>query len=288
MPTINTQHCPCCTKTNTETQPAILMPFVAHRALGWAPQKIDTSWGLRDIPSGNALSLCNSVICHTCGFLFCDIRFNDDEMSSLYAGYRGTEYSALREIYEPGYSARNTQLNAGYDYIEEVELFLNPFVSQDTRILDWGGDTGKNTPFRNKNPVTVLEISGKDALDGITVVTPEEIGTECFDLIICSNVLEHVPHPSSLIKDMMQHMSEDSVLYIEVPYEKTMRDTCSHADRLASKRHWHEHINFYSIDAMSRMLASLDLEIKSSRFIEVEGFAAAGCVLQFIVRKTLL
>ena len=97
-------HCVCCQGTNLNRSPAILMPFVASRVFGWEPVEITAEWGLRDIRQGFAYPLCNSVQCADCGVLFLDIRFDDAEMSALYADYRGDAYTALRERFEPGYT----------------------------------------------------------------------------------------------------------------------------------------------------------------------------------------
>ena len=64
------------------------MPFISHRAFNWRPVVIDETWGLNSIKKGNAYSLCNSLFCKRCGFLFLDIRFSDDELSRLYENYR--------------------------------------------------------------------------------------------------------------------------------------------------------------------------------------------------------
>ena len=139
--------CVCCGSKALAKSPAILMPFVAHRVFGWKPVVIDDSWGLKTIRNGTAYTICNSVYCSDCGFLFLDIRFSEEELKSLYDGYRDKQYTDLREIYEPGYTTRNDSLNAGINYIADIETFLSPYLSFPISILDWGGDTGKNTPF---------------------------------------------------------------------------------------------------------------------------------------------
>jgi len=159
--------CICCGGQSLEKSPAILMPFVAHRVFGWAPVEIDDSWGLRTILNGNAYSICNSVSCLDCGMLFLDIRFSDPEMEALYSGYRQAEYTALRDHYEPGYAERNDTLNQGIGFIPEIEAFLTPFLPLPVRVLDWGGDTGINTPFKSASTLFhVYDISGKPGIAG--------------------------------------------------------------------------------------------------------------------------
>ncbi|NQW44872.1 MAG: hypothetical protein HQ462_05640, partial [Deltaproteobacteria bacterium] len=188
--------CVCCRSANLKSSPAILMPFVAHRVFDWAPVIIDESWGLTTIKSGNAYSICKSLYCSDCEFLFLDIRFCDSELSRLYDDYRGEQYNTLRESYEPEYTLRNDNLNAGIEYIKDIESFLEPHLKFPLTILDWGGDTGKNTPFKNRNEMfDIYDISNKEVIKGAKIISKKEAFSKKYKLIVCSNVLEHIPYP---------------------------------------------------------------------------------------------
>jgi hypothetical protein len=54
-------------------------------------------------------------------------------------------------------------------------------------------------------------------------------------------------------------MDADSVLYIEVPHEELMAKNVADRERL--KRHWHEHINFYSERSMARLVENCGLAV---------------------------
>jgi len=141
------------------------------------------------------------LYCGECGFLFLDIRFSESELSNLYHDYLGEEYNSLRESYEEGYSHRNDRLKAGIN--TNIEEFLQPHLSFPISILDWGGDTGKNTPFKNKNEaLDIYDISKKDVIDGARIVSKSEAHSKKYKLVVCSNVLEHVPYPSDLLNDI--------------------------------------------------------------------------------------
>ena len=259
--------CVCCGGENLKSSPAILMPFVAHRTFGWEPVLIDETWGLSTIKNGHAYSICNSLYCGNCGFLFSDIRFSESELSNLYHNYRGAEYNALRESYEPGYTVRNDNLNAGISYIQDIENFLLPHLSFPISILDWGGDTGKNTPFKNQNEaLDVYDISGKDVLEGVRKVSKNEAYSKKYNLIVCSNVLEHVPYPSDILFEIINAMDKETVLYIEVPLEDVVFRKKSDLHLL--KKHWHEHINFYSEKSLYHLVKNVGLEIKELKIMQ--------------------
>lgn len=287
---MNIQHervatrCVCCEGGELESSPAVLMPFVAHRVFNWRPVVVDESWGLQTIPKGQAYSVCNSLYCKACDFLFLDIRFSDSEMSNLYRDYRGPDYESLREQYEPGYTLRNQQLKNGGVYAEQVEEFIAPHLKPDPRILDWGGDTGKNSPFRRANKfLHIYDISQKDVVSDALCVSKDETLLYQYDLVVCSEVLEHVPYPSDLLVDIRERMGKDTVLYVEVPYEPLMKLQIESPE--AYKRHWHEHINFFSLKALRNLLMACGFSVVESRPASINMDGSVVDVIQCLARK---
>ena len=272
--------CVCCASKQLKSSPAVLMPFVAHRALGWEPAVIDESWGLKTIKSGNAYSVCRSLCCVECGLLFLDIRFSPTELAQLYHDYRGEQYTSLREFYEPGYAMRNAALQPELDYVDLIEAFLSPHLKFPLSILDWGGDTGKNTPFKGQSEVfDIHDISSKDPVDGARIVSRAEAFSRSYRLVVCSNVLEHIPYPASLLNDLKNAMDADSVLYIDVPFEDLMRNHEIELQRL--KKHWHEHVNFFSEKSLSKLLQVSGFEIVASAKLRVSVAGVELYILQF-------
>jgi len=279
--------CICCGSQHVSTSPAVLMPFIAHRVFNWKPVEIDDSWGLKSIKNGFAYSICNSLFCNECGLLFLDIRFSDTEMSNLYQDYRGKSYTELRAFYEPGYENRNLYLESQTDYIAEVEAFISPFISNSISILDWGGDTGKNTPFKDKSHVfDVFDLSNKPMIDGAEAVSKEVAFSKTYDLVICSNVLEHVPYPAEILHDIKNTMSKTSILYLEVPFEDLMKNFPN--DCLDKKRHWHEHINFYSKNSLVSLVNNCGFELIKMQELTIttplnfENKAKASTLIQIV------
>lgn len=261
-------YCVCCSGKDLKSSPAILMPFIAHRIFKWAPVVIDDSWGLKTIQNGHAYSVCNSMYCTNCEHLFLDIRFNDDELSKLYEGYRDKEYALLRDFYEPGYMLRNDGLNAGINYVPEIEEFLEPFINHPLTILDWGGDTGINTPFKNKNvQLEIYDINDIAPLINAKKISKAEALTKKYRLIVCSNVLEHVPYPADLMSEIIQCMDKDSILYIEIPLEDII--LTQNIDLHLHKKHWHEHINFFTKKSITALVENSGLRVIALKALHV-------------------
>jgi 2-polyprenyl-3-methyl-5-hydroxy-6-metoxy-1,4-benzoquinol methylase len=253
-------YCPCCFSFDIEKSDAILMPFMAKKIFDYDYVNIDQNWNLFNFDSGKGYLLCKSVKCDSCNFLFSDFRFDDDEMFELYKDYREESYLDLRESFEPGYKLRNEYFKTEFEHkLPFVEDFLSTYVNSESNVLDWGGDDGKSTPFKNQvKNIFIYDITEKQLEGNIKHIDSEKLLESNFDLIVCSNVLEHVSFPVDFVKNIKNCMSSQTVLYIEVPFEKLMDST---QDVLSKKRHWHEHINFYSELSLKNMIENSGLEI---------------------------
>lgn len=276
--------CVCCGNADLSSAPAVLMPFVAHRALGWPPVSIDESWGLDTIRKGFAYTVCRSLYCSRCCFLFLDIRFSNREMSNLYGGYREEEYVHLRESYEPGYRLRNEQLKKRAGYLTQVDKFIESHLVCDRpRVLDWGGGTGCNSPLASlRSQLDIYDISGDAPVGGARAISLGQARQGDYDVISCCQVLEHVPYPADVLGEILPCMSGDTLLYVDVPFESVMRhpETC-----LSKKHHWHEHINFYSISSMRELFHSVGLNLINSGIVTGKTEGAELSILGFIAKK---
>ena len=90
-----------------------------------------------------------------------------------------------------------------------------------------------------------------------------------YDLVVCSNLLEHVPYPQSVLAEIKFVMSRNSVLYIEVPLEKIVEENNLNQELLSKKRHWHEHINFFSQRSLEELIANVGMHILSFRIEKI-------------------
>jgi SAM-dependent methyltransferase len=280
------KNCVCCESQRLEHAPAVLMPFVAFCVFGWEPAEIQPDWGLRDLPAGKLYSVCRSMMCKNCGLLFLDMRFDEDEMASLYFDYRGPGYCEQRERFEPGYGARNELLLDGSKYIAEIEAFLKPHLAASSpRVLDWGGDSGINTPFRAASARhDILDISNRPLIDGARAVTRREVEEGDYDLIVYSNVLEHMPYPRRSLSEVASAMRPGTLLYLEVPHEEVIRMNPYSDARLQAKHHWHEHVNFFTEQSLDNILTATGLDVVDRRSHPVKAGGKEGYVFSIAAR----
>lgn len=278
-------HCICCNSIHLIRSPAILMPFVANRVFGWEPVEITDDWGLRDIRLGMAYPLCNSVQCFDCGVLFLDIRFTESEMSSLYSGYRENEYVALRERFEPGYKIRNQIILNGSNYTLNIEQFLLHYMLPPSTVLDWGGDTGLNTPFKSQCKLLhIYDISSKPLIGNAIRLDRNAIDHIEYDLIVFSHVLEHVPFPLDLLSEIRSVMKKNTMLYLEIPHEDIVRLNPDSRELYKLKKHWHEHINFFTQESINCLLDLCNLCTIGIETIKVSAGGKDGYVFIIVAK----
>ena len=282
------KHCVACGSKEIRRSPAILMPFMAARIFGWEPADVTEAWGMRDLKPGTAYSVCSSMMCDDCGMLFLDMRFDGEEMGALYDDYRGEAYSRLRDRFEPGYAARNAILLDGSPYLRTVEAFLASHVPVRPRVLDWGGDSGVNTPFRETAALHhIYDISGRPVIDGAEIVALADIRGDDYDLIVFANVLEHVANPREAMAEIAAAMTPSTTLYVEVPHEDVVRLIEAPADRLERKKHWHEHINFFTTQALDALFADVGLRTVERISHQVSAGGKDSHVFSIVARKLM-
>ena len=284
------KNCICCNSVKIASSPSVLMPFISHRIFNWKPTLITKKWNLNTIKSGRAYSICNSLLCLDCNLIFLDMRFDDEELGRLYKNYRGKNYLKLRSKYEPGYNLINKIQNLPITYIKNVENFLTPFLKFPIKVLDFGGDDGHNTPFKNsKNIIHVYDISNKVVKKGVKNVNKKNM-LKKYDLIILSQVIEHVSFPRVIINEVKNILDKNSLFYIELPLEKLLKKIWYGGQRkeflkcLKKKKHWHEHINFYSKKSLVKLLGQCGLKIIKMNILTVEIYKSAE-VIQIACKK---
>lgn len=280
------QRCICCASTELDRSSAILMPFVAKRVFGHEPVEITEEWGLRDLQRGMAYTLCASLQCQECGVLFLDYRFSDQEMTQLYHGYRDERYNRERQYYEPGYAAASTHYQGRADYIADVEHWLESRLPKTPSVLDWGGGSGVNTLFLGRSKFThIYDISSVATIEGIESVSLEETRQHPYDLVICSQVLEHVPYPHELLKQMAESLGNETLLYLEVPNEVLIRENPGNKKLAPLKRHWHEHVNFFTEQSLRELVQYAGLQVQEIMNLDVDLGWRTGNLVGLIARR---
>lgn len=220
-------------------------------------------------------------LCEDCSFLQTRQPFQEEAINRLYVDYRADTYNRERIEYEPSYAAVVEQV--GQDEREQkvrvtaATKFLKTYIQPgpDFTILDYGGADGKFLPDLPGRKF-VFEISNIEPIAGVTRVhTEAEMGT--YSLVQLTHVIEHVVQPLELVKFVANKVAPGGYLYLETPQELTDEIRAQLKSATAALNiSIHEHINSYSVKAVSRLMESAGLRLVAIEATEVDvGWATA-------------
>lgn len=236
----------------------------------------------RLIWSGRAPTV-HLVECRNCNFLFFNPRLEPEEEHHLYTGYRLDEYQQMREACEPWYTANfNAQLvnpeslNVRRDHLGPILKAQLAGIAR-PKILDFGGATGDLIHNLIPGAATyIYDISTVEPAPGVERCRDlEECRAQNFDMIVCSNVLEHIGLPRTIMDQFEEICAPHTKVFVEVPFESPFSAALkfrraaqwgvlavtrpSIAWRMASPRMlylMHEHINYFNTQSLETMMAA--------------------------------
>jgi len=205
------------------------------------------------IPDVSIMDGYNIVVCQKCGFCFAE---NIPEQSVFDAYYR--EMSKY-EYQQSGGQESEYDLARFYKISATIQQFIS---NKDWRILDVGCATGRLLSLLKENGyqnVLGLDPSSSCAeaakrLYGIRVLTNTlsdiSVSDQSFDFLILVGILEHIRDLGSALARVRRMLSDDGLIYIEVP------DVAQFArwPNAPFQQFSIEHINFFSVTSLTNLM----------------------------------
>jgi hypothetical protein len=275
--------CSICLSENVQISNGILAPFFAARALQIMPIQIDNA-ELTDIQPGTSYVPAPTIFCNNCSSLTCGLRLGKDSVDRYYKNYQSDEFLGMRIKFEPSFSRRLNDRSSpnvirkrgeAVTYMGLVENVIQKTIgSLPDRILDIGGGTGANTPFKGRVPGAIFDIDRS-----LGYSEPQQ---DTWPLVTLMNILEHVMNPVDFLKEAATHvMNPGGYLVVEVPWEPIMRRICFEESAWRTKLIWTEHVNFFSKEGVKKCLelSGLDL-IGGIAVIDIETTSVSEAQLQ--------
>jgi len=186
--------------------------------------------------------------CSDCNFIFAD--FIHPQVIDYYythmcrSGSTPEEFNRLRQNARVG----------GRSQLMTMEPYLPSRIG---RVLDFGGGSGEAArlflPIGDEVFITekdphcidhIMEEPRLQIIDGDDLMHEKYIGF--FDLVIFSNVLEHMTYPAQRIQEFSRILSEGGQLFVEIPNEASYL-------RLSGK-HCLQHISFFSLETFRKLI----------------------------------
>lgn len=306
-----TTKCLCCDSDDLKIYPSIISDFISDYVLNKTSE------------------ICFLYECNNCSMRFFNQRFNDDEIIRLYQNYRNDDYFLARNNTEFWYTKTfNDSIGNDESEIESRKKRMENFLKSnlDTgiihSILDYGGDRGQFIPDCFKCDKYVYEVSDSLVLPGIKKITEQiDLKKYDFDLIILSNIFEHLSSPDEFIKMLLSSISDkkqNQYFYIEIPLErwnllfiKNKKSYISYLNYLTKHKNLRiildfittisraklniippggfiklsEHINFYSEESLIKLLNRNSLDVISIQQFKNSILPTLSGVISIIAKK---
>jgi len=172
------------------------------------------------------------------------------------------------------------KLNSQYRYFEEVHYGIMKQVGTGLKILDVGCGYGQNGEEMIKRGNTVfgvdiLPVAIEKAKTRLTYAAvadfsrqeniPEEIKREKFDMVVFSDILEHVYDPMCLIRNAIPMMKENAILLVSVPnianWLNRLQLFSGHWEYAVSGVMDRTHIRFFTLKSIKRFIKAAGFDV---------------------------
>jgi hypothetical protein len=151
-------------------------------------------------------------------------------------------------------------------------------------MLDYGGADGRFLPQLTAKKF-VYELSNIEPIQGITRIR-DEADLRTYSYIHLAHVLEHVVDPLKLVVQVARYLKPGGYLYLEVPQEMSNSDLRALQEgTYPSNIPVHEHINIYSLSALSLLVEKANLELLATKADQVNLGWAQGVHLRALSRR---
>jgi hypothetical protein len=229
-------------------------------------------------------------ICPACSFIQTKVPFPEEAIGRLYTDYRSDSYNLERIRYEPEYAAIASQVGNCAQEIQTRKVGLSQWLSGkfkvegDFSMLDYGGADGRFLPDLPGEKY-VFDISDIAPAEGIKRIRGES-ELSSYSYIQLAHVLEHVSYPLVLTRKAVSSLKDSGYLYIEVPQE--LSDEA--ISQLGTQRNKvrlpiHEHINQYSVRAVTELLQSAGLTVVAVQAEVTDLGWTKGTIIRALGRK---
>lgn len=172
------------------------------------------------------------------------------------------------------------KLNGQYHYFEEVHYGILKQIGTGLKILDVGCGYGQNGEEMIKKGnavfgVDILPVAIEKAKTRLTYAAvadfsrsediPEEIKREKFDMVVFSDILEHVYDPMRLVCNAIPMMKENAVLLVSVPnianWLNRLKLLFGNWEYAVSGMMDRTHIRFFTLTSIKRLIKAAGFDV---------------------------
>ena len=174
--------------------------------------------------------------------------------------------------YEEGYhTVRHSNHKDERYYDARARIALKKFfpdVDKNIKLLDFGCGLGQNIYYLpnavgydvSKFGVEFSKKKGLKATDHL-----EDLVDNSFDMVFSAHVLEHHPHPKTMLEDIRSKLKTGKQLLLVIPYERHMRRGKFELDL-------NQHLYCWNFQAINNLLLTTGFKINANKYLRGAGY----------------
>jgi SAM-dependent methyltransferase len=181
------------------------------------------------------------------------------------------EQEKTRVDYEEWYhtSRHNNHFNDAY-YNARAKIAVTKFfesVKPGEKLLDYGCGLGQNILYMpDAQGYDISEFSvGFCRQKGINATTNlDEIPNEAFDVVFSAHVLEHHPHPRTMLEDIYRKLKPGKRLILVLPFERH--------GKASFELDLNQHFYVWNFQSINNLLIDTGFKVIENRYIRGAGY----------------
>ena len=174
--------------------------------------------------------------------------------------------------YEEGYHRTRHRNHSDEQYYNaRARIALKKFfpkVDKDTKLLDFGCGLGQNIYYLpNAVGYDVSEFGVAFSKEkGIAATNHlDDLADNSFDMVFSAHVLEHHPHPKTMLEDIHRKLKIGKQFILVIPYER-------HVRRGRFELDINQHLYCWNFQTINNLLLTTGFEINANKYIRGAGY----------------
>lgn len=173
--------------------------------------------------------------------------------------------------YEEWYHTERHSTHFNEDYYDaRARIAVKKFFSDvdiNAKILDFGCGLGQNIyKLPNARGYDIsdfgIEFCRRKGINATTNMA--EVPDEAFDVVFSSHVLEHHPHPKTMVEDMFRKLKKGGTLVLVIPHERH--------GKASFELDLNQHLFTWNFQSINNLLLLNGFRIKKNRYLRGAGY----------------